>query len=415
MRQAQFPAVLLTAASLLLAGCNRSAPEPSNQAPRRRRRPRPRRRSRPAPGAVRLYVSDETGGNVIVVDPEDGPGRRANRGRKTAARHPAVARWQAAARGAVGFADRRTGRRRIQAAAARPRGRRHRRGRPRDAQARAHATTAVRIRSRSTSRSMARRSTCRTKTPRRCRCSTSRTGDCHRASHGRRGAGSGDAAAGRQDRLRRLRRRQRSGGCRYDGAKGRGADQDRRAAARHCVHSGQHDGVRRQRERRQHHGRRCGDAQGRRHHQDSADARKRRPLPRPMGAAISPDGTQLYFSLGRAKSIAVIDTEARKFVRIHRGRRRSSVGHRAQRRRQEALHRERSARATSRSSTSKPARWRSASPTGGSPGAWSPRSPLANHQESGPVMSLLLAIVLCRAIRSRPPLSQASSVTAPDR
>jgi YVTN family beta-propeller protein len=37
--------------------------------------------------------------------------------------------------------------------------------------------------------------------------------------------------------------------------------------------------------------------------------------PRPMGAVISPDGTVLYVSLGRAQSIAVIDIKGRKFVR----------------------------------------------------------------------------------------------------
>jgi YVTN family beta-propeller protein len=37
--------------------------------------------------------------------------------------------------------------------------------------------------------------------------------------------------------------------------------------------------------------------------------------PRPMGAVITPDGKQLFFSLGREKSIAILDAEGRKFVR----------------------------------------------------------------------------------------------------
>jgi YVTN family beta-propeller protein len=37
--------------------------------------------------------------------------------------------------------------------------------------------------------------------------------------------------------------------------------------------------------------------------------------PRPMGAALSPDGRQLYVSLGRARSVAVIDVAARRVLR----------------------------------------------------------------------------------------------------
>lgn len=69
MKQAQFSVVAVAAASLLIAGCNRTAPaEQSGPAPAPpAAAPKP-----PAPGAVRLYVSDETGGNVVVVDPEAG-------------------------------------------------------------------------------------------------------------------------------------------------------------------------------------------------------------------------------------------------------------------------------------------------------------------------------------------------------
>ena len=34
-----------------------------------------------------------------------------------------------------------------------------------------------------------------------------------------------------------------------------------------------------------------------------------------MGAVLSPDGRELFVSLGRAKSVAVIDVAGRKFVR----------------------------------------------------------------------------------------------------
>jgi YVTN family beta-propeller protein len=37
--------------------------------------------------------------------------------------------------------------------------------------------------------------------------------------------------------------------------------------------------------------------------------------PRPMGLALSPDGRQMFVSLGRAKSVAVIDVATRAFVR----------------------------------------------------------------------------------------------------
>jgi YVTN family beta-propeller protein len=37
--------------------------------------------------------------------------------------------------------------------------------------------------------------------------------------------------------------------------------------------------------------------------------------PRPMGAVLTPDGTQVLVSLGRAKAIAVIDATTKKLVR----------------------------------------------------------------------------------------------------
>ena len=71
MRHAKLTAVAITATSILISGCNRSTPAersgPAPAPPAAPAAPKP-----PAPGAVRLYVSDETGGNVVVVDPEEG-------------------------------------------------------------------------------------------------------------------------------------------------------------------------------------------------------------------------------------------------------------------------------------------------------------------------------------------------------
>ena len=71
MRHAQSTAVVIATAALLMSGCNRTPPAersgPAPAPPAAPAAPKP-----PAPGAVRLYVSDETGGNVIVVDPEEG-------------------------------------------------------------------------------------------------------------------------------------------------------------------------------------------------------------------------------------------------------------------------------------------------------------------------------------------------------
>jgi len=38
-------------------------------------------------------------------------------------------------------------------------------------------------------------------------------------------------------------------------------------------------------------------------------------VPRPMGGVLSPDGRQLFVSLGRARSIAVIDVAGRRVTR----------------------------------------------------------------------------------------------------
>ncbi|MGH9374276.1 MAG: beta-propeller fold lactonase family protein, partial [Vicinamibacterales bacterium] len=56
------------ALALTLTACDRSAPEPTEgSAPAPPAAPLP-----PDPGGPRLYVSDETGGNVVVVNPETG-------------------------------------------------------------------------------------------------------------------------------------------------------------------------------------------------------------------------------------------------------------------------------------------------------------------------------------------------------
>jgi YVTN family beta-propeller protein len=63
----------LLAAALVVPACNRSAPEsdkgPPPAAPAAPAAPKPP--AAPSSG-IRLYVSDETGGNVVVVDPDEG-------------------------------------------------------------------------------------------------------------------------------------------------------------------------------------------------------------------------------------------------------------------------------------------------------------------------------------------------------
>ena len=289
---------------------------------------------------MRLYVSDETGGNVVVVDPEAGTVVERIAVGKTAARHPAVPRRQAAAGCAVGFADCRPWRRRVQAAAARSRRRRHRRGRSRHAQAGAHPPQ--RPGSRVLRHLAGWHEGLRVERRRRGDVGArSRIGDRHRARHGRRGAGGGHAAAGRQGCLRRLRSDQRSGGGRYRRptrswggsrpARGHAASPSRptpgsRSSATRTTPTSRSSMRRRTR---------------------SSQTIKIPPtagtptVPRPMGAAITGDGKHLFFSLGRAKSIAVLDAVERKFLRSIEDVGTRVVGHRAQRRRPQALHGER--------------------------------------------------------------------------
>jgi YVTN family beta-propeller protein len=67
------PIAVLAASALTLAGCNRPASDaekgPPPAAPAAPRPPAPPDK---AGAGIRLYVSDETGGNVVVVDPETG-------------------------------------------------------------------------------------------------------------------------------------------------------------------------------------------------------------------------------------------------------------------------------------------------------------------------------------------------------
>jgi YVTN family beta-propeller protein len=61
----------LLAVALFVPACNRSTPE-SDKGPPPAAPAAPKPPAAPAPSGVRLYVSDETGGNVIVVDPDEG-------------------------------------------------------------------------------------------------------------------------------------------------------------------------------------------------------------------------------------------------------------------------------------------------------------------------------------------------------
>ena len=180
---------------------------------------------------------------------------------------------------------------------------------------------------------------------------------------------------------------ERGRGRRHGHQQGRRADQDRRAAARHRLHVGRRDRIRRQRERRQH------DVVDAAKHKAVATIKipptpERRPCRGRWASCISRDGTQLYVSLGRAKSIAVIDAAERKFVgpsrTSARGRGASSSALTAGRCTPPTA-----APPTSRSSTWKLARSRSESRPAAVPGvSWS-RLRLADDRTA--VMSLLLA------------------------
>ena len=73
--------------------------------------------SESAPG-VHIYVSDETGGNVLIVDPREGTAGGEDRRWQAATRHQVVRGRSATLRRAVGIANRRTRRGRVGAAAA---------------------------------------------------------------------------------------------------------------------------------------------------------------------------------------------------------------------------------------------------------------------------------------------------------
>ena len=90
--------------------------------------------------------------------------------------------------------------------------------------------------------------------------------------------------------------------------------QDDRAAAVGRLHARQRDSIHRDRERQR--GRRGGfeEAQGPRDHQVPPTAGTPAP-PRPMGTAISADGSQVYVTFGRAQSVGVIDVKSRKLTR----------------------------------------------------------------------------------------------------
>jgi YVTN family beta-propeller protein len=61
----------LLVVAILAPGCNRSTPE-ADKGPPSAAPAAPKPPAAPSPSGVRLYVSDETGGNVVVVDPDAG-------------------------------------------------------------------------------------------------------------------------------------------------------------------------------------------------------------------------------------------------------------------------------------------------------------------------------------------------------
>ena len=343
---------LAVIACALLAGCNRqhAGRGPAAGGATRARRAEAARSNRPAPLRLRRNRRQRHRHRS-----RSRHRRREDRGRQTASRDPALARRQAAAGGALGFADCRPWRRRVQAAAARSRRRRHRRGRsrPRTSWCSTHHSgqdpesfdispdgTKVYVSNEDAAEMSVLDLT---------------SGSDHRARQSGRGARGGDPDAGRQVRLRRLRGHQRSGGRRYGRQQGRRAGEDRPAPARYRVHARRQDGVRRQRERRQHHGHRC-----ERRTRSSRPSRFRRPpgrLPRrgrwarrslptasscsirwagrsrspsstpvgrkfvrkiddvgarPWGIALSADGRKLYTANGGSGDVSVVDVETGK-------------------------------------------------------------------------------------------------------
>ena len=125
---------------------------------------------------------------------------------------------------------------------------------------------------------------------------------------------------------------------------GRRHDCHRRAAAGGHLHAGRQDRIRHQRERRRWSPSLTSPATRSTTTLTIPKTEGAPAVPRPMGGVLSPDGSQLFVSLGRARSVAVIDVAARKVSRTIDACRRPPVGHQHQRRRAEALYGERAVR-----------------------------------------------------------------------
>ena len=169
--------LLATAAA---AGCNRSAPEPAKSAaPPAQSAPTPAPKPTSGP---RIYVSDETGKDIVVVDPVAGEVV----GRIEVGKRPRGVKLSKDGKQLLialsGSPIGRTQRRRVEAAACRPRRGRHRGRRSRQRQGRSASSRAVRTPSPSTSRRTASSCTSRTRMPPKCRCSTWRAARSSRAS-----------------------------------------------------------------------------------------------------------------------------------------------------------------------------------------------------------------------------------------
>ena len=313
-------------------------------------------------------MSDETGGNVVVVD----PGSR-HRGREGSRSGNGLAgsgsRATAAAAGrVVGFADCGPGRRRVQAPAAGSCRRRHRRGRSRHAQAGPHprqrsGSRGVRHVARRHQGSVSNEDAAGDVGPRphvEVRASASKWARSPRRDVTPDGRFAYVGCEATNEIVAVDTERHKVAGRVKTGPRPRGIafTPDGKTAF-----VGNENGASCQRHR-------CRDAQGRRDHRDPPTAGAPT-APRPMGAAIPPDGRQLFFSLGRETSVAIFDagTEVRQ---EDRGRR-HVPGASLSARTGGSSTRPTGPRATFPSSTSNPARSRSASRPAAARGAWSSR------------------------------------------
>ena len=232
--------------------------------------PRPGYGRRPRPARASMSPT-RPGRDVVVIDPSSG----AVVGRIEVGKRPRGLKLTRDGKQlddrAVGIADWRPRRRRVEAAAGRPCRGRHRCRRHRAAGSRRRNTTADRIPSPSTSPPDGKFLYVSNEDAAEMSCAGPGQRRGHAARQGRRRARGCHRAAGRPRRLRELRGRQRGRGDRHGDLQGRRADQDAGAAALDCVHARWQDRPSSPRERQRRQRRRREEAHGARDVQDSSD------------------------------------------------------------------------------------------------------------------------------------------------